>query len=305
MTTKRVTRKQAADGGSGLPAGIGAPATRALTAAGYTTLEQLGRADEAELLRLHGMGPKAMGRIRDALREAGLGSPDNGASSARASDAKQAELPHPAPPGAGPRVSSEAVREATGRGWEEWQATLDAAGAAEWSHKEIVAYLEREHPEVASGWWRQSVTVGYEYARGSRVVGQTADTGFQVGVQKRVPLTVAEAWERITSRPELWLGEGASVAFDAGERYRVPSAHGEPGASGEVRVVRPGNRLRMTWQPEGWPSPATLQLTVTEAGSGKTSIGAHLEKLPDAEAREAMRARWRAALDRIAATVGK
>jgi uncharacterized protein YndB with AHSA1/START domain len=300
MTT-RATRKDATGGGSGLPAGIGAPATRALTAAGYTTLEQLGRAREPDLLQLHGMGPKAMGRIRDALREAGLGSSADGAASAGPADGKGAGLPHPAPPGAGPRVSSEAVREATGRSWEEWQATLDAAGAAEWSHKEIVAYLKREHPEVGSGWWRQSVTVGYEYARGSRVVGQTADTGFQVGVQKRVPLTVAEAWERITSRPELWLGDGASVSFEVGERYRVPSAGGEPGASGEVRVVRPGNRLRMTWRPERWASPATLQITVTEAGPGKTSIGAHLEKLPDAEAREAMRARWRAALDRIAA----
>ena len=33
-------------------------------------------------------------------------------------------------------------------------------GARDWEHKEIVAYLEREHPEVISGWWRQSIAVG-------------------------------------------------------------------------------------------------------------------------------------------------
>ena len=92
------------------------------------------------------------------------------------------------------RVSSAAVRKATGRGWEEWLGVLDAAGAADWDHGQIVAYLEHEHPEVGSGWWRQSITVGYEQARGKRVVGQTADAGFQVGVQRSVAATAAHAW---------------------------------------------------------------------------------------------------------------
>lgn len=201
---------------------------------------------------------------------------------------------------AGSRVSAEAVREATGRGWDEWFAVLDAAGAADLAHGEIVAVIRSGHPGV-SGWWRQSITVEYERARGKRVVGQTADAGFQVGVQRSVAVAPAEAWELVTTRPELWLGEGAEVAFAVGERYRAPSGQGASGACGVVRVVKPGVRLRMTWQPEGWPAPATLQLTLTASGSGGTVVGAHLEKLPDADAREAMRARWRAALERIAA----
>ena len=68
-------------------------------------------------------------------------------------------------------------------------------------------------------------------------------------------------------------------------------------------MVKPGDRLRMTWQPEGWEAPATLQLTLSESGSGKTAITAHLEKLPDAAARDEMRARWRETLDRIAAQI--
>ncbi|MGA4683113.1 helix-hairpin-helix domain-containing protein [Micromonospora sp. AB353] len=48
---------------------IGAPATRALTAAGYTTLRQLAGVPRAELARLHGMGPKALGVIEAALAE--------------------------------------------------------------------------------------------------------------------------------------------------------------------------------------------------------------------------------------------
>jgi hypothetical protein len=55
-----------------LPAGIGQPATRALAAAGYTNLDQLSSVTEAELLNLHGMGPKALGLIRSALQAKGL-----------------------------------------------------------------------------------------------------------------------------------------------------------------------------------------------------------------------------------------
>ena len=54
------------------PAGIGQPATRALAAAGYTHLNQLSRVTEADLLKLHGMGPKALGIIRSALHAKGL-----------------------------------------------------------------------------------------------------------------------------------------------------------------------------------------------------------------------------------------
>jgi len=51
---------------------IGAPATRALEAAGYSRLEQLTKVTEAELGQLHGMGPKALGILRETLKEKGL-----------------------------------------------------------------------------------------------------------------------------------------------------------------------------------------------------------------------------------------
>ncbi|HEX8321802.1 hypothetical protein [Longimicrobium sp.] len=56
---------------SDLPAGIGRPAHRALVAAGYTRLDQLAGRSARELLKLHGMGPKALGLIRIALTERG------------------------------------------------------------------------------------------------------------------------------------------------------------------------------------------------------------------------------------------
>lgn len=54
------------------PSGLGKPALRALDAAGYTRLEQLTQVREADLLALHGMGPKATGLLRSALNARGL-----------------------------------------------------------------------------------------------------------------------------------------------------------------------------------------------------------------------------------------
>lgn len=51
---------------------IGAPALRALLNAGYTQLQDLTKVTEHELKQLHGMGPKALGILKEALRTQGL-----------------------------------------------------------------------------------------------------------------------------------------------------------------------------------------------------------------------------------------
>jgi hypothetical protein len=50
---------------------VGRPALRALTQAGYLRLEQFTKLSEADVLKLHGMGPKALERIRQALATKG------------------------------------------------------------------------------------------------------------------------------------------------------------------------------------------------------------------------------------------
>lgn len=55
-----------------LPAASGKPATRALTLAGLTTLDQVATRTEAELLALHGVGPKAIRILSEELRRRGM-----------------------------------------------------------------------------------------------------------------------------------------------------------------------------------------------------------------------------------------
>ncbi|WP_413318544.1 helix-hairpin-helix domain-containing protein [Agrococcus sp. 1P02AA] len=52
---------------------IGRPAASALVEIGVTTLEQVAAMREAELLALHGVGPKAVRILREALEEQGRG----------------------------------------------------------------------------------------------------------------------------------------------------------------------------------------------------------------------------------------
>ena len=57
---------------SDLPAKLASPARRALLGAGFLRLEQLTSLSEADVLKLHGMGPKAIDQLRRALAARGL-----------------------------------------------------------------------------------------------------------------------------------------------------------------------------------------------------------------------------------------
>jgi len=59
-----------------LPKDIGAPATRALVAAGYTRLAQFANVPLAELRQLHGVGPSALTRLQKALEQRNIVSAD-------------------------------------------------------------------------------------------------------------------------------------------------------------------------------------------------------------------------------------
>lgn len=193
------------------------------------------------------------------------------------------------------KVSTEAVRKATAKSWDEWLEIIDAAGGADLTHKEIVSYLKANHD--LSPWWQQMITVGYEQARGKRVEGETAAAGFEIGVQKTLPFPAKQVWEFMTSKPglELWLGEASGLTWEKGESYRT-----KDGCTGEVRVVRPGERLRITWKPEDWTKASTVQITCVASGEEKTSVRFHQENLPGGEAREEMRDRWKRSLEEIA-----
>ncbi|MFJ8354753.1 RNA polymerase alpha subunit C-terminal domain-containing protein [Bacillus paramycoides] len=51
---------------------LSAPARRALEHHGITTVEELSKYSEKEILKLHGMGPASLPKLRNVLEESGL-----------------------------------------------------------------------------------------------------------------------------------------------------------------------------------------------------------------------------------------
>ena len=191
-------------------------------------------------------------------------------------------------------VSSETVAAATGRGWDEWVDFLDGLGAGEMTHREIVA-LTAGPGGLSNGWWQQSVAVGYEQARGLRVVGQSSEADFQVGVQKTLPVSADAAWRLLVDRPgrDAWLGSAERFELQRGEQYLT-----DEGRHGEVRSSVPGQRIRLTWSHPDLAGPSTLQIYLTPSGD-KTAIRFQQEGLSSLEERELMRGHWRRALDEL------
>ena len=64
------------------------------------------------------------------------------------------------------RISDEAVRTKTGKGWEEWFSILDTWRVKEKGHTKSAKHLREDYG--LSPWWAQAVTIRYEWERGLR-----------------------------------------------------------------------------------------------------------------------------------------
>ena len=191
-------------------------------------------------------------------------------------------------------ISDDAVKKATGKVWKEWRKILSGIVSDYWSHKEIVALLREKYG--ISHWWAQTITVDHEKATGKRVPGQTYSAGFQIGVQKTVPLSKQETWELLVS-PEgihTWLGDVEGFDFSEGTKYQT-----ENGTIGEIRVLRPFHHVRLSWKPKNWAESSTLQIAVVSKTEGKTAVRIHHEKLADEKVRNQMRDHWQNVLNKL------
>jgi hypothetical protein len=112
-----------------------------------------------------------------------------------------------------------AIRERTGRGWEEWFDLLDGWGAADKPHKEIARWVSGQLSIEPLGWNAQAITTSYERARGGREIGERADGSFTATVSKTVAVPVEQLYdafadealrERTATRPR-------SARYDFGD----------------------------------------------------------------------------------------
>ncbi len=190
-------------------------------------------------------------------------------------------------------IGDEAVREKTGRGWDDWFAILDAWGAAEKGHAPIARHLAEDHG--LSPWWSQTVTVRYERERGLREIGQRGEAFVATG-QRTVAAPAEAVYAALTEPGQLsrWFTREAEADLRVGGRYR--NADGD---RGEFLVLDPPHRLRFTWEnPEHCPG-TVVQADIVSKGPSKTTVRLEHAKLPDREGFEEMKEGWSWALDSL------
>src|SRR5690348_10224004 len=85
-------------------------------------------------------------------------------------------------------ATEESVKKATGKSWNEWVQLLDSKNASNMIHKDIVSLLLNEKL-IASPWWCQMVTNGYERAKGKREAYSSTE-GYQVSIGKTYSMNV-------------------------------------------------------------------------------------------------------------------
>jgi len=168
-------------------------------------------------------------------------------------------------------VSDAAVRAATGKGWDEWFAILDAFDVGNNSHKAAAIHLSEVH--ACPDWWSQMVTVGYEQERGLRKKHETPQ-GYQMGVSRTFPVPVVDlygAWsdEQIRAR---WLPEPIAI-----------------------RKATLDKSMRITW-----PDRISLSVNFWVKADTKSQVQVIHEKLPDEAAVATLKPYWREALTRLA-----
>ncbi len=164
------------------------------------------------------------------------------------------------------RISDDAICSQTGHTWAEWFELLDAAEGTSMNHKELVAYIGRNHPGV-SEWWRQMLTVGYEQARGLREKHFKPD-GFEVSRSKTIGVSVSrlyKAWEDYEMRQQ-WLPEH--------------DLH--------IRQATRDRSMRITWS----DGASSVDANFYPKGDEKCQIVVQHRKLPNSEQAEAVKGFW-------------
>jgi hypothetical protein len=181
--------------------------------------------------------------------------------------------------GGGPPLptSDEAIRERTGRGWEEWFDLLDEWGAAELTHTEIARRVAAELATESLGWYAQAITLSYERVRGGREVGQRSDGLFAISVQRTVGVPVERLFDAFVEEPERarWLPDG-----ELSERTATkPKSARFDWTGGETRV----------------------HVTFGSKSEGNSTLTVEHVRLPDAGEADRMKAFWRERLTALKA----
>jgi hypothetical protein len=120
------------------------------------------------------------------------------------------------------------------------------------------------------GWWSQTITVGYERARGRRALHENS-AGFSVTVSKTIAVPVEKLFERVCDPG--WPANGAL----------------------RMRTSLPTRSARFDWE----DGTTRVQAYFYVRGDSKSTVHIQHERLADADAAEQTKLSWRERLSEL------
>lgn len=153
-----------------------------------------------------------------------------------------------------PSMSDEALRGATGRGWDEWCDLIDEWPGDASDHGAIVAFVQEEHG--VPGWWAQTVAVGYERITGLRLLYQRPDGTFNAGKSRTVTADAEMLRAMLyddADRADLF--PGMETELRSAPTTKVPRIAIGPGVAQIALEPRPDGRVKVTISHERLPGP--------------------------------------------------
>jgi uncharacterized protein YndB with AHSA1/START domain len=165
-------------------------------------------------------------------------------------------------------TSDEAIRDRTGRGWEEWFDLLDDWGAAERTHRETARWVAGRQGAHPLAWNVQAVVSSYERTRGLRAVGEHAD-GFAITASKTVAVPVDRLYDAFV---------------DATLRARWL-----PDAELRERTATKPRSVRFDWG----DGASRVHVTFAPKGDDRSTAALQHVRLADSQEADRMKAYWR------------
>lgn len=161
--------------------------------------------------------------------------------------------------------ADDALRAATGKGWDDWRAVMTAWPGHDGGHAAVAGYLSAEHG--VDGWWAQSITVGWERRTGRRAKHQRQDGTFEVSTSRTVTVDAEELRRLLRSDND------RAALF--------------PGLATKLRS-RPGSKdVRFTL------GPGHALVSFTDRPDGRTRVTVTFAKLTHADQVDPWRVYWR------------
>jgi hypothetical protein len=165
-------------------------------------------------------------------------------------------------------TSDEAIRERTGRGWEEWFDMLDEWGAAERTHRETARWVAEQQGAHPLAWNVQAVVSSYERTRGLRAAGEHED-GFAITATKTVAVPVVRLYDAFVDETlrARWLPDGEL----------------------RERTATKPKSARFDWG----DGASRVHVTFAAKGEDRSTAALQHVRLADAQEAERMKAYWR------------